>query len=404
MSGRWRSGVPGRRARCAWPRGGRSARPRGWSRRPAGSWLDAGGVGPMAAGGLIGARESPSALRTRSGVTGSPSTEESATTRVIAPSSRRTLPAASAAISRRSRRARGRSIAASPPCARAGWSGSAGRAGRARRRGPTGSGRAVARRAGERLRRAVAGEDDLLAGRVQGVEGVDELLLGVLLALERLDVVDQQGVEPAVALLEPFGPVLAQRGHELGREPLRGRVVEAEIRPVAAQVVDDRAEQVGLPEPGRPWRNRGLYASPGSSATASAAAWARRLPSPITKRSKVCRGSRAGISTAVLHSPGRSPPGSMPLRHHDALRGHSLGSRRAALERARVAPLDPGADRLAARATQRVVLLDRRSAAGERSRARRSRREGRPGAPSVTRSPDRGRARRGGSARHGGRS
>ena len=43
----------------------------------------------------------------------------------------------------------------------------------------------------ERLGRTVAGEDYLLPGGVKRVERVDELLLRVLLALERLDVVDR---------------------------------------------------------------------------------------------------------------------------------------------------------------------------------------------------------------------
>ena len=44
-------------------------------------------------------------------------------------------------------------------------------------------------------RRAVAGEHDLAARRVELVEGVEELLLGPRLALEELDVVDQQDAD-----------------------------------------------------------------------------------------------------------------------------------------------------------------------------------------------------------------
>ena len=46
---------------------------------------------------------------------------------------------------------------------------------------------------------AIGGEDQLAAGLIERVEGVEELLLGVLLALEELDVVDQQHVDVAVA-------------------------------------------------------------------------------------------------------------------------------------------------------------------------------------------------------------
>ena len=54
----------------------------------------------------------------------------------------------------------------------------------------------------EALGRAVGGEHDLLVGVVQGVEGVEELLLRLGLALEELDVVDEQHVDLAVAPLE----------------------------------------------------------------------------------------------------------------------------------------------------------------------------------------------------------
>ena len=46
---------------------------------------------------------------------------------------------------------------------------------------------------------AVGREDQLAARLVEGVEGVEELLFGGALALEELDVVDQQHVDVAVA-------------------------------------------------------------------------------------------------------------------------------------------------------------------------------------------------------------
>src|SRR5438876_4927362 len=93
----------------------------------------------------------------------------------------------------------------------------------------------------ECLRWAVAREDDLLARGVKCVERVDELVLGALLALERLHVVDQQGVELAVALFEAFGAVPAERADEFGRESLGGRVMNGQLGTPPAQVVDDRA-------------------------------------------------------------------------------------------------------------------------------------------------------------------
>ena len=56
--------------------------------------------------------------------------------------------------------------------------------------------------AGEVLRRHVARDHDLLVVVVQGVEGVEERLLRLRLALQELDVVDQQDVDVAVPLLE----------------------------------------------------------------------------------------------------------------------------------------------------------------------------------------------------------
>ena len=54
---------------------------------------------------------------------------------------------------------------------------------------------------------------------------------------------------------------------------------------------------------------RGLYAWAGASATASAAAWARRLESPMTNCSNVSLGlkeiSAAGAPTAAAIAPGR---------------------------------------------------------------------------------------------------
>ena len=47
--------------------------------------------------------------------------------------------------------------------------------------------------------RAVGGEHDLAPAVIQSIEGVEELLLGARLALEELDVVDEQHVDVAEA-------------------------------------------------------------------------------------------------------------------------------------------------------------------------------------------------------------
>ena len=94
------------------------------------------------------------------------------------------------------------------------------------------------------------GHDDLLLGVVQRVEGVEELLLRLLLALQELDVVDQQHVDVAVALPELDALVLADRVDEVVRQLLGGDVAHARRLEVAADVVAERVQQVGLAQPG----------------------------------------------------------------------------------------------------------------------------------------------------------
>ena len=64
------------------------------------------------------------------------------------------------------------------------------------------------------------GDDDLLVRVVQGVEGVEELLLRLHLALQELDVVDQQHVDVAVAALEALRLVVADGVDEVVGELL----------------------------------------------------------------------------------------------------------------------------------------------------------------------------------------
>ena len=60
---------------------------------------------------------------------------------------------------------------------------------------------------GELAGEPIGGEDELAPAFVEGVEGVEELVLGVPLALEELDVVDEQHVEIAIAALELLRPL-----------------------------------------------------------------------------------------------------------------------------------------------------------------------------------------------------
>ena len=103
---------------------------------------------------------------------------------------------------------------------------------------------------GELLGRAVRGDDDLLVRVVQGVEGVEELLLDAFLALDELDVVDEQHVDVAVAALEGDLAVIAQRVDEVVGEFLGGDVLDAHTGKQSLGVVTGRVQQVGLAEAG----------------------------------------------------------------------------------------------------------------------------------------------------------
>src|SRR5690606_30834147 len=96
----------------------------------------------------------------------------------------------------------------------------------------------------EELGRTVGGQHDLLVGVVQCVEGVEELLLRLRLALEELDVIDQQYVDIAVAALEAVLAVVTDRVDELVRELLRRDVPHLRAGVEGTYVVADGVQQV----------------------------------------------------------------------------------------------------------------------------------------------------------------
>ena len=108
-------------------------------------------------------------------------------------------------------------------------------------------------------RRAVGGEHDLAAAVVERVEGVEELLLGLGLALEELDVVDEQDVDVAEAGLEGVGVAAAERAEELVGEGLAGRAADREpgIVATSSRLAMEFSRWV-LPTPGGPQMNSGL--------------------------------------------------------------------------------------------------------------------------------------------------
>jgi hypothetical protein len=103
--------------------------------------------------------------------------------------------------------------------------------------------------AGDFLRGAVAGEDDLLAGVVERVEGVEELLLGALLVGQVVDVVDQEEVDVAVAVAEGLEVALLDGGDEVVGEGFAAQVEDRAVRVAAERLVGDGLEEVRLAEP-----------------------------------------------------------------------------------------------------------------------------------------------------------
>src|ERR1017187_8705611 len=123
------------------------------------------------------------------------------------------------------------------------------------------------------LGRPVARDDDLLAGVVQRIKGVEELLLGSLLVLQELDVVHQQHVDvPGPA---PEAVLLAVPDHvdEVVGELLRAHVAHLDALIEALGVVADGMQQVRLAQAGVPVNKQRFIGLGGASATATAAAW-----------------------------------------------------------------------------------------------------------------------------------
>src|SRR4029077_15852652 len=101
------------------------------------------------------------------------------------------------------------------------------------------------------VRRAIGGEHDLPTAVVEGVERVEELLLGLGLALEELHVVQEQHVDVTKARLEALGLPTAESAEKLVCEGLSGGAAHGEPRAVCEQQGRDGAQQVRLADPGR---------------------------------------------------------------------------------------------------------------------------------------------------------
>ena len=97
---------------------------------------------------------------------------------------------------------------------------------------------------------AVGREDDLLAEPVQGVERIEELFLQAGLVAERVDVVDEQIVDVAEGLAELVHGLGAQGIEERIEEVFAGRVADARLRVVDADLVRHGEQQMRLAHAG----------------------------------------------------------------------------------------------------------------------------------------------------------
>ncbi|MNI96295.1 hypothetical protein D3C73_1547080 [compost metagenome] len=81
---------------------------------------------------------------------------------------------------------------------------------------------------------------------MQGVERVEELFLGSILARQELDVIDQEHIHVAVRGLEAGAFVVADRVDEVIGELFRVHVADPDAAVEPAGIVPDCVQQVGL--------------------------------------------------------------------------------------------------------------------------------------------------------------
>ena len=84
---------------------------------------------------------------------------------------------------------------------------------------------------------------------MQFVEGVKELFLRPLLVAQQLDIVDQQNIGFAIALVELLHALRADAGDHLIHEALAGRVDDPHGAELVHQFAADGVHQMGLPHP-----------------------------------------------------------------------------------------------------------------------------------------------------------
>ena len=98
------------------------------------------------------------------------------------------------------------------------------------------------------FRRTIARNNQLLLRLVQRVEGVKELFLGLFLAFEKLDIVDQQYVDVPIAVAELDRLIVLDRDDEFVGELLARDVHDVGVRIARQHAVADRVHKMGFAE------------------------------------------------------------------------------------------------------------------------------------------------------------
>ena len=96
------------------------------------------------------------------------------------------------------------------------------------------------------FRWCIARDHDLLLVVVQLVEGVKELFLRAVFVADQLDVVDQQHIRRAIAIVKLWHAVQPDAGDHIVHEPLARGVDDAHRSVIVDQRAPNRVHQVGL--------------------------------------------------------------------------------------------------------------------------------------------------------------
>src|SRR5271157_6013735 len=113
--------------------------------------------------------------------------------------------------------------------------------------------------------RPVRGEDHLLVRVVERVEGVEQFLLGAFLALEKLDVIDEQNIHEPVLVLELVPRLFLDGENELIGECFHRDIGDLQVGKLPVDGIADGLNEMRLPEADAPIDQAGIVAGAGVS-------------------------------------------------------------------------------------------------------------------------------------------